>query len=277
MRSCLAGMVTVAVVLAAQTPSPSVPEGPAGSRAIVYKQTKTRALSLHVLSPAGTAGGKRTAVVFFFGGGWTGGTVQQFAEQGRTFAARGRVSIFVDYRVRSRDESTPFESVADALDAMRWVRKHAAELNIDPDRIVAAGGSAGGHLAAATAILNNGDQSARPAALLLFNPVVDTTETGYGHKALGERARELSPVHHLQRGLPPAILFHGTKDRTVPFSNAEKFAAEMRALGNRCELVPFEGADHGFFNSPTFRSTNSKEVYETVLQGAEKFLTSLGL
>lgn len=268
-------VAAVAFALAAQTGTPAAPPGPAGAKAFVYEQTETRPLSLYVLSPPQKADRPRTAIVFFFGGGWTNGSPAQFAPQGEYFAATGRVCIFVDYRVRSRDHSTPFDSVADAKAAMRWVRQHAGELHIVPNRIVAAGGSAGGHLALSAAVF--GDSAAEiPNALILYNPVVDTTGLGYGEKLFGGRDRELSPVHHLRRGLPPTVVFHGTGDRTVPFENAERFVSGMKALGNQCELVAFPGADHGFFNSPEFRKGSSPEIYESVLKKTESFLQSLG-
>lgn len=80
-----------------------------------------------------------------------------------------------------------------------------------------------------------------------------------------ERDRELSTVHHLRLGMPPTIVFHGTSDRTVPFENAERFVSSMKALGNKCELVAFEGADHGFFNSPAFRKGSSPDQSDVSL------------
>lgn len=268
-------VVAAVFALAAQTGTPAAPPGPAGAKPFAYEQTETRPLYLYVLSPPQNVDRPRTAIVFFFGGGWTSGSPTQFAPQGEYFASTGRVCIFVDYRVRSRDHSTPFDSVVDAKAAMRWVRQHAGELHIAPDRIVAAGGSAGGHLALSAAVF--GDSAAEiPNALVLYNPVVDTTGLGYGQNLFGGRDRELSPVHHLSRGLPPTIVFHGTGDRTVPFENAERFVSGMKALANECELVAFPGADHGFFNSPEFRKGSSPEIYESVLKKTESFLKSLG-
>ena len=166
---------------------------------------------------------------------------------------------------------------------MRWVRSHAAELKIDPSKIVASGGSAGGHLAGATAILDGVDDptddlhvSPVPAALVLFNPVLDTTETGYGALMIGTNAIDLSLTHHVKPGLPPIILFHGTADHTVPFANAVEFTRRVKAAGGDCRLVPFEGADHGFFNSPLFRKGASTGVYEKVMRDVDDFLTRLG-
>ena len=263
--------VLVATVRAA------VPAGLDGAVEHVYSNPKGRALSLYVLAPKDSTGPNRPAIIFFFGGGWANGTVEQFAEHARYFAARGRVCILADYRVRTRDNSNPFESVEDARAAIRWVREHAAELRIDPKKIIAAGGSAGGHLAAAAATIPDRNETVTsvPNALVLFNPVVDTTESGYGSKVLGERALELSPTHQLRAGVPPTLIFHGTADRTVPFSNVQDFTRRMRELGNRCELVPFEGADHGFFNSPVFRANLSGDAYRATIERMESFLNSI--
>jgi acetyl esterase/lipase len=267
----------------AQAPVPAVfPPKLEGVVRHEYKKTSTRPLYLYSLSPAKTDS-PRPAIVFFFGGGWKGGSTDQFADQARHLTARGMISILVDYRVASRDQSTPFDSVHDARSAMRWVRAHAGELQIDASKIVASGGSAGGHLAGATAILNGVDDPAddlhvspAPAALVLFNPVLDTTETGYGAATIGKNAIDLSLTHHVKAGLPPIILFHGTADRTVPFANAEEFTRRVKAAGGDCRLVPLEGADHGFFNSPAFSKRASATVYEKVMQDVDMFLTRLG-
>src|SRR5690606_36825431 len=149
------------------------------------------------------------AIVFFFGGAWTMGTVEQFVPQATHLAARGMVAIVADYRVFGRHGTSAFEAIADARSAIRWVRGHAQELGIDPDRIAAGGGSAGGHLAASTALLDGPDDpgddlrvSARPSALVLFNPAVDTSPKERPQRAsdsigarFGGRGRDGSPLH----------------------------------------------------------------------------------
>lgn len=263
---------------AAQVAPPKLPD----AIQYLYKQTSKRPLYLYVLSPKGLAG-PRPAVVFFFGGGWKSGSTDQFDDQARHLTERGMVSILVDYRVSARDQSTPFDSVKDARSAMRWVRSHAVDLHVDASRIIAAGGSAGGHLAGATAILNDVDDpgddlriSAAPQALVLFNPVVDTTEHGYGASMIGKDAIALSLTHHIRPGLPPMILFHGTGDHTVPFANAEKFARRVKATGGDCTLVAFKGADHGFFNSPRFTARGSEQIYQAIMRDVDAFLMRLG-
>ena len=203
--------------------------------------------------------------MFFFGGGWTSGSPQQFEKQCQYFASRGMVAITADYRVASRQQVKPVQCVADAKSAIRWVRKNAARLGVDPNRIVASGGSAGGHIAACTAVVPGLDEpgedtsiSAVPNAAVLFNPALvlapleglnlERFESRVGAERMGIEPQKLSPAHNVRAGAPPMIIFHGKADTTVPYATAEAFAAKMKAAGNRCELVGFDGQAHGFFN-----------------------------
>ncbi len=261
------------------------------SDTLVYKYLRGGELKLYVFYPQGvkpsaaelsTGALKRTAVVHFFGGGWTGGTPKQFYEQCAFYAAHGMVAITADYRVKSRAHTTPFECVNDGKSVIRWVRSHAATLGIDPDRIVASGGSAGGHVAVCTALIPGHDDisddwavSCVPDALILFNPVLDTTAAGYGSGKVKGRETEISPNHHITEGLPPTILFHGTDDHTVPFANAAFFAKTMRAKGNACTLFPIKGADHGFFNAHSFKASNDNTHFDFTMTKALQFLEGL--
>jgi acetyl esterase/lipase len=250
------------------------------TRTVVYKDSDFVELRLHVFEPKQTSGPTRpAAIVFFFGGGWTGGSPGQFYPHCEYFASRGMLAMSAEYRVASRNGTSPFSCVRDGKAAVRWIRAHADELNIDPNKIVAGGGSAGGHVAASTALIKGVDASckasgvsARPDAMILFNPVIDTTKQGYGEGKLPGCALELSPVHHVRPGLPPTIVFHGTADTTVPFENVVRFEKRMKEAGNVCELVPFEGQKHGFFN----RSRNPK-AYAQTIKAVDAFLVAQSL
>jgi acetyl esterase len=251
----------------------------------VFKSTDEAELKLHLFNPEGhSPEDQRPAIIFFYGGGWSGGTPKQFYQQAEDFTSRGFLAISAEYRVIRRHGTTPFECVEDGKSAVRWVRGNAALLGVDPDRIVAAGGSAGGHVAACTGIIRGHEGegedlriSSRPNAMILYNPVVDTTEAGYGLGKVGEeRKTEISPVHHIRRGIPPTLVIHGTADSTVPFENVERFDRLMREAGNRSELIAAEGAGHGFFNGSFFRPKKGDEHYRKSVEDSFKFLADIG-
>ncbi|MGC8542266.1 MAG: alpha/beta hydrolase [Phycisphaerae bacterium] len=225
--------------------------------AIVYKTTPQRKLRLYIFDPsAWRAGDSRPAMVFFFGGGWIGGSPSQFFGQAANLARRGMVAICVNYRVWAREKTTPFDSVKDAFSAMRWIRAHAKQLGINPGQIAAAGGSAGGQLAAAVATLTAPwtkegkylDVSPRPDALVLFNPVIDNGPHGYGYKRVKNHWQSFSPLENISKGMPPTLVMIGTKDQLVPMKTIEAFRQKILDLKGRCELVFFAGKKHGFFN-----------------------------
>lgn len=246
---------------------------------VQYKVVDGVKLKLHIFNPQeDPATEKRPAMVFFFGGGWNGGKISQFYPQSEYLASRGMVAICADYRVKSRHKTTPQACVKDGKSAIRWIRSHAEKLGIDPDRVAAGGGSAGGHVAAATALLDGFDErgedtsiSCRPNALVLFNPVYDNGPSGYGYERVKEYWREFSPLHNIDAAAPPTIVFLGTKDKLIPVSTARQYKRRMEEAGARCELKLYEGAPHGFFNRS---KPNSK--YEQTLAESEQFLTSLG-
>ena len=253
---------------------------PSVARSHVYKEVGGEALRLHVIEPEPTPGNApRIAMVFFHGGGWVGGKVTQFQEQAQHFASRGAVCFLVQYRFAPRDGVTPPSlCIQDARSAMRWVRAHAPQFNIDPARIAAAGGSAGGHLAAHTALVPAMDDPAdnlaispRPDALVLFNPVLDNGPGEFGADRVGDRVAEFSPAHNVTRGAPPTILCLGSKDKLIPVATLERFRDAMQTAGARCELLVYENQEHGFFNS-----SKSREHFALTLQAADRFLQSLG-
>ena len=248
------------------------------SDSILYKQVGADSLYLHVDFPLlydSTL--SHPAMVFFFGGGWNGGTTGQFAPHAKYFASRGMVCFRADYRVKSRQGTSPFESLKDAKSAIRYIRAHARELGVDPDKIVASGGSAGGHLAVATAVIQGFNEigedlsvSCIPNALVLFNPVFDNGPGGYGYDRIGEAYKEFSPLHNISEGMPPAVVFLGTEDPLIPVETAEYFRTVMEKVGSRCDLYLYEGEGHGFFNYRNY------EIYQDTRDKADEFLISTG-
>lgn len=261
------------------------------ARREIYKTVGEVKLPIYIFAPVGhKPSDRRPAIVFFFGGGWTGGTAGQFAPQCRYLASRGMVAMSADYRVFGRHGTPVVKCVEDARSAIRWVRASAPRLGIDPTRIAAGGGSAGGHLAACTALLQDFDApgedtavSCVPDALVLFNPalVLAPTERADAFPVerlerlrarFGAEPEKLSPLHHVRTGAPPTLILHGKADRVVPYRSAEAFAEAMQKAGNRCELIGHEGRGHGFFN---YRGGNAADFIATTRE-MDKFLASLG-
>lgn len=282
-----------------QENSRSYPPSLPAAREQVYKKIGDVELKLYIYEPKQdqakeNANANRAAIVFFFGGGWTSGTPEQFQHQAEHLAKRGMVAILADYRVKSRHQVKAVSCVEDAKSAIRWVREHAKDLRVDPNRIVASGGSAGGHIAACTLLLDEFDEStedakvsSKPNALVLFNPGLITAPVKEAPEVeaqlrkqnvatiaerLGVEPERLSPYHHLRKDLPPCIIFHGKADTTVPYLTVEAFTKRMTELGSSCELVGYEGAQHGFFNY----SRKDKKAYEDTLAKTDAFLTKLG-
>lgn len=251
---------------------------------IVFKNVpgEITELKLHVFYPEDyDSNGKHPAIVFFFGGGWNGGSADQFYPHAKYLASRGMVAISADYRTKRSHGVLPYKCVEDGKSAIRYVRQHAKELGIDPNRIASGGGSAGGHVSAATATLERFDNdkaieiSSVPDALVLFNPVYDNGPNGYGFERVKDYWEFFSPMNNLKAGQPPAIVFLGDKDNLIPVSTAEAYQQHMHQLGIRSELMIFGGQAHGFFNWHRDKTPN-KEIFVATLSATDAFLASLG-
>ena len=261
MRRYLLIVLALAILVpsaAAQTPRPLDPIAAKlePARSVVYKTVGDRKLHLHIFESAGHKPQDRRALFLtIHGGGWTGGNARRSYPLADYFARRGMLGVSLEYRLINRQGGTTvFDCVKDGRSAVRYLRAHAAELGVDPARIVVSGNSAGGHVAAGTALLDGVDEagddlkvSCRPDALVLYYPVIDTSERGYGQKKIGDRWQQLSPVDHVIAGLPPTILFHGTADTVTPFAGAKLFHERMLKAGNTSQLVSHEGGRHGYF------------------------------
>ena len=248
---------------------------------VIYKIINNDTLKLRIYYPNEFKKKKKhSTIVFFFGGGWNGGTITQFEDQSKYFASRGMVSVVVDYRVKSRHKTTPYESVKDAKSAMRFLRANAKKYGIHAKKIVASGGSAGGHLAAGTTMLSTLNESIddlsispKANALVLYNPVIDNGPTGFQNERMGERYLEISPMHNIRKGVPPSILFLGTKDKHIPVATVEEYKTKLEAVGSRCDLHLYENQLHGFFNK---WKPEGEKYYKETTRETDLFLESIG-
>jgi acetyl esterase/lipase len=277
--STMTRIYTLALLLSTAIPAQALDvKGFTPDEEIVYKTVGDTELKLHIFKPeAHKASDQRPAIVFFFGGGWNGGSPSQFYPHCEYLAKRGMVAMSADYRVKSRNGTSPRECVQDGKSAVRWIRQHAGELGVDPDKVLAGGGSAGGHVAAATGTTSGLEEegedltvSSRPNALVLFNPVYDNSSDGYGYDRVKEYWREISPMHNISENTPPTIVFLGTNDKLIPVETAEKYKQLMEDQGRRCDLHLYADQPHGFFNY------GKADNYEKTVEQMDRFLVSLG-
>lgn len=249
-----------------------------------YKKVGDVTLQISIFNPPELESRKPVpGIVFFHGGGFTTGAPANFYPQAEYLAKRGMVAMSVEYRIKSRHNTTRREATYDAMSAMRWVHDNTERLGIDPKRIAVAGGSAGGFLAAAVTTLSGLDEpgedtttSTRPNALLLFNASMDFGPDSRGfdrvQAELGDRWKTISPLHNLYPNFPPTIHFLGTKDKNISVESAKKMKSEIEAVGGRCDLHLYEGQEHGFFNY----GRNNNEHYKLTLIETDRFLASIG-
>lgn len=233
---------------------------------IEYAQAGGESLKLDAFVPEGK--GKFPAVIFVHGGGWsagnrTGGNDPLFAP----VAARGIAWFTISYRLAPRHNyPAPIEDVHAAI---RWVKAHAAEFNIDPNRIALVGESAGGQIVAQAAVLAK--EPERVAAVVPFYAPIDfiadmerrgglsTSMRGlFGRKdsqadeATLQLLREASPINHIRPGLPPFLLVHGTGDMSVLYSWSPMFQAKLKAAGVPCDLITIPDGRHGMASWESF-------------------------
>ena len=251
----------------------------------IYKTRGLSRLKLVVYQPSHIELNKKLpAIIFFHGGGLRERHSWEFEPQSKYLVERGMVAAIATYTVK-RHGRTIFESIADAKSAIRWIREHADELGIDENRIAAGGGSAGGYLAACSALIKDYDEknedlsiSSIPNALVLFNPRLVLPVIGdppLSKKEIrylnGRTVEEISPVHNVYNGAPPTIIFQGTADKLVSIQESQRFCEEMNNYGNTCEVVLYEGREHGFF----LKYYGDKDFTST-MEHTVKFLTSIG-
>lgn len=250
-------------------------DGPTG-RLVTYKHSAGRPREMEIYFPPNhdPSKAKVPGLILFHGGSWTGGTLQQFRFACAYFASRGLVTATANYQMLAKSEAEKLPlgetrkrvCITDAKSAIRWFKQHAAELGMDPSRVIAGGGSAGGHISA-LATLNPGlnDPSdpdgidTAAVAYLWFNPALAPDDSG---------DPEVDILRHLKREQAPSITFFGTQDNWL--KGWEQAASKLSGLGHSGSEQWFaQGEAHSFFNKEPWRSVT--------LRAADRFLTRLGL
>lgn len=270
----MAGWASATSSTADQTNSKAAPEFPPDIRVernvtFLAAGRKERA-DLYV--PLQMPKGRRCpAVVLIHGGGWSGGRrdAEREINIGSTLARNGYVAMSIDYILSDKKQAVWPTNLWDCKTAVRWLRKNAERLGIDPDRIGVLGGSAGGHLAAMVALTTPADglDPAQPdgefsCAVKCCVDMYGITDIGTYHDAtmLGktfseapELYRLASPVTYVRSNSPPVLILHGTADTTVNVKQSEHFAEVLKHAGVEHELVILPGAVHSFDLQPPQR------------------------
>ena len=256
----------------------------------VYKTVDTFKLRIDIFYTKQSFGKeKNTAIVFFHGGGWAFGSPSEFFTTCERYAKLGIVTFSVGYRLSVDNGITPSKTISpieclmDAKSAMRWVRANAIKFHIDPDKLVAAGQSAGGQLALSTAMIDDYNEksddlkiSSCPNAILLFSACVNTVE-GWCDRLLDNRRAKIwsiSPTPNIRSGLPPMIEFHGTDDEQVPIWTVQFFETSMKKEGNYFEQHTFKGRKHYLGDG---NSKYSRYFDDEILKVTDDFLRKFNL
>jgi acetyl esterase len=239
-------------ILAAGAATGVAQEAVSGPERMVYKTVAGAKLTAHVFRPStGGTSQPQPAVVLFHGGGWTGGSPEWVFHAAKRYASLGAVAVAAQYRLSGPNPpATPLDALEDARDAVRWMRRNAKELGIDPKHVAAYGVSAGGHLAASLAFFDPATQNeinAAPNAVVLISPSVSLGRDMYFQGLLGRRAKagDLSPDEHVD-GVPPTIIFVGGSDTLTPAASDKRYCDSVRQHGGECEVHVYPGVGHLF-------------------------------
>lgn len=272
----LPAVLLTLAALAVPTLHAAKPRGdaPAG-KTYVYKESagKPRDMQIYFPPQHDPANARVPGLILFHGGSWLGGNLSQFQYACHYFASRGLVCATANYRMLSREDSGRLPRgetckrvcITDAKSAIRWFKQHAAELGVDPDRIITGGGSAGGHISVLATTTPGLNDPADPAqidttvsAYLLFNPAFSPGDS---------QDREVDVLRYLQPSLAPAIVFFGDQDSWRV--GWEAVSSKLRSLGHRSsQLHIAEGQKHSFFNQDPWRTVT--------LIAADRFLVQQG-
>lgn len=268
--------ILVAVIYSPAYAQPGDDDNYSKGKVYVYKQVDGVNREMEIFFPQGHDASGRTipGIILFHGGGWGGGSREAFSYQCKYLASRGMVAATVTYRLRTKADRAAMKDgqsskrvcIPDVKSAIRWFKQHANELGVDTNRIVAGGGSAGGHislLGTTNPGLNDPNDpnnvDASVAAYVLFNPALsksDKTDT------------DVDFLQHLKADFGPAIVFFGSEDKWLK-NGWTPAAAKMKALGiTSVDVRIAEGQTHAFFNKQPWK--------DITLIAADKFLNKLG-
>ena len=200
----------------------------------------------------------RPVVLLIHGGGWLLGNREDYASLGNWLAKRGRVALSIDYRLTPQGARWPAQAV-DVEEAVWWLREHAQQLNIDPNQVVAVGGSAGGHLAAwlgtTDVVDSRGTHSRVNLVASLWGPWDLSLPLPGWHPAMQQGIRQLlgnsparaaSPLFFIDAHSAPTLFVHGAEDRIINPDQSTRACQALHAAKVACEVIRLPSTGHGF-------------------------------
>lgn len=221
-----------------------------------YKKIDGFELEMHLFLPDTTIfKGNRPTIAYFHGGSWSEGKPDRFFETAKEYAKQGWIATAVEYRIKGRQGTYPFEAVKDAKSAIRWLRKNSKKYNINTNNIVATGNSAGGHLSLATSLVDNWNEktddisiSPVPNIVIVNSAVYDLTSNSNRwireYDENKDLVKEISPNNLIKKTATKFLLIHGDQDRNCPYNTAVSFYKKMKSLGNNIELNSIKNGEH---------------------------------
>ena len=238
-------------------------------------------LKLHFFIPKKSE--LKSSVLLFHGGGWAFGSSYSLFKICKSLAKEGILCASADYRLALKHDTKVKDSMLDAADAYKWMVKNSEKLNIKKDQIMVGGGSSGGHLAASLAMIpdEKNETYDNIKAMILFNPALNTSALNaeipeniderrknlwlYVRKLFEGKFEDLSPSNFIRSDLPPSIIFHGEKDKTIPIFLIEDFTKEMKEKGNQVDLLKWKDNGHQFYRW-------DKKAYPEVMEKLVSFV-----
>ena len=238
-------------------------------------------LKLHFFIPKKSE--LKSSVLLFHGGGWAFGSSYSLFKICKSLAKEGILCASADYRLALKHDTKVKDSMLDAADAYKWMVKNSEKLNIKKDQIMVGGGSSGGHLAASLAMIpdEKNETYDNIKAMILFNPALNTSALNaeipeniderrknlwlYVRKLFEGKFEDFSPSNFIRSDLPPSIIFHGEKDKTIPIFLIEDFTKEMKEKGNQVDLLKWKDNGHQFYRW-------DKKAYPEVMEKLVSFV-----
>ena len=235
---------------------------------LIFRSIDNVDLEAHVFYPENhDKNDKRSVYVFFHGGGWSLGTPEWGYKDAVEMSERGMVVISFEYRLIDVHGTDLTMGAEDTRHAIAWVRDNAELLGVNPEKIVAAGFSAGGHLAALTAMITDDKlkSSSQPNALIVHSASYNLTKNPWFEEVTYGKPKSVSPFHQAKPNMIPTILFHGDQDHLAPIAEFNEFVSRLKELENDFEYHIFENVGHFFRNDQA-----RKDVDRLTLKFLEK-------